>query len=287
VYVIYEQACIAAMDCGRADLQEVYHAALLAKFGEESVRVGIVRGMVLESKGEFAAATKLYEELATKDAGNKAIVKRQVAVLVGQGKFKEAISKLTVATKLEETKALREKEQPVEGKSVLERYQCDTESWMELASLYLKTTDLASAQFCYEELILSNPYNHLFHQRNAECLYTLGDMEMSFKYFAKAAQLNPESSRALYGLLLAAEKLQSKRKGDTKAGEYAEQVSAQASGDLPAMTRARVLSLPPSLPPSLSLSLSCSLALSLCNNPRNEQCVVMPYPVHTPPPSTL
>ena len=39
---------------------------------------------------------------------------------------------------------------------------------MELSQLYLKTNNFVGAQFCMEELILSNPYNHIYHQRYAE-----------------------------------------------------------------------------------------------------------------------
>ncbi len=44
----------------------------------------------------------------------------------------------------------------------------DYESWMELCDLYLQEHDYNKASFCMEELILSNPHNHLFHQRYAE-----------------------------------------------------------------------------------------------------------------------
>ena len=44
----------------------------------------------------------------------------------------------------------------------------DTDSWMELCDLYLMEQDYSKAAFCIEELILSNPRNHLFHQKYAE-----------------------------------------------------------------------------------------------------------------------
>lgn len=39
---------------------------------------------------------------------------------------------------------------------------------MELCDLYLQEHDYAKASFCMEELIMSNPHNHLYHQRYAE-----------------------------------------------------------------------------------------------------------------------
>ena len=44
----------------------------------------------------------------------------------------------------------------------------DYEAWMELCDLYLQEHDYAKASFCMEELIMSNPHNHLYHQRYAE-----------------------------------------------------------------------------------------------------------------------
>eukprot|EP00041_Stephanoeca_diplocostata_P007940 m.113883 g.113883 ORF g.113883 m.113883 type:complete len:55 (+) comp17106_c0_seq4:752-916(+) len=44
----------------------------------------------------------------------------------------------------------------------------DAEAWTELASLYLKENRFDKAQFCYEELIILNPYNHNVHERYAE-----------------------------------------------------------------------------------------------------------------------
>ena len=44
----------------------------------------------------------------------------------------------------------------------------DFDAWMELCDLYLHLQDYEKAAFCMEELIMSNPHNHLFHQRYAE-----------------------------------------------------------------------------------------------------------------------
>ena len=44
----------------------------------------------------------------------------------------------------------------------------DFDGWMELCDLYLLVQDYEKAAFCMEELLMSNPHNHLFHQRYAE-----------------------------------------------------------------------------------------------------------------------
>ena len=44
----------------------------------------------------------------------------------------------------------------------------DYEAWNELCDLYLSQHDYGNAAFCLEELLMSNPHNHLFHQKYAE-----------------------------------------------------------------------------------------------------------------------
>ena len=44
----------------------------------------------------------------------------------------------------------------------------DFEGWMELCDLYLSQLDYSESCYCMEELIMSNPHNHLFYQKFAE-----------------------------------------------------------------------------------------------------------------------
>ena len=44
----------------------------------------------------------------------------------------------------------------------------DYEAWMELCDLYIREHDYTKAAFCLEELIMSNPHNHLYHQKYAD-----------------------------------------------------------------------------------------------------------------------
>ena len=48
------------------------------------------------------------------------------------------------------------------------RFMTDYEAWNELCDLYLSLHDYANAAFCIEELIMSNPHNHLYHQKYAD-----------------------------------------------------------------------------------------------------------------------
>ena len=54
------------------------------------------------------------------------------------------------------------------------RFMADFDGWMELCDLYLLVQDYEKAAFCMEELLMSNPHNHLFHQRYAEVRHLNG-----------------------------------------------------------------------------------------------------------------
>lgn len=209
-WAINEQVCIAAMDCNVTDLGDKCYKALRVKFGADSVRLGILEGMQYESRGKWDLAKELYEGLLKLDPTNAAIMKRQVALLIGQSQIPAAIKKMN---------------------AYLEIFHIDAEAWMELAQLYLKTNNFVGAKFCMEELILQNPYNHVYHQRYAEILYSIGvsggqeSMTLALKYFAKAAKLNPLNTRAVYGVMLAAEKLVKKSSDPTTP-----ELSAKAQG---------------------------------------------------------
>uniref|UniRef100_A0A7N8Y6S4 ER membrane protein complex subunit 2 n=1 Tax=Mastacembelus armatus TaxID=205130 RepID=A0A7N8Y6S4_9TELE len=67
--------------------------------------------------------------------------------------------------------------------------------------------DYGKAAFCLEELMMTNPHNHLYCEQYAEVKYTQGgleNLELSRKYFAQALRLNNRNMRALFGLYMSA-----------------------------------------------------------------------------------
>merc|ERR1719300_270345 len=117
--------------------------------------------------------------------------KRQVAIYKAQKKIPEAIEKLN---------------------EYLKRFMTDYEGWNEMCDLYLSIHDYSNAAFCLEELLMSNPHNHLYHQKYADIKYTYGgtdNMELARSYYAQAVKLCPSNMRALYGLFLSAINLSS------------------------------------------------------------------------------
>ena len=55
----------------------------------------------------------------------------------------------------------------------IEFNQDDTESWIELADIYLSKQLYSKAAYCYEEILLNQPKNYLVNLRYAEVLYSM------------------------------------------------------------------------------------------------------------------
>ena len=183
LWTIHEQVFVAALDCGRMDLAKSCLAALEQQF-PKSLRVRKLRGMGFEASEEWDKAKKIYKSILMEDPANLIVRKRHIAVTKAQNVPSETVKEL---------------------KEYLDVYMSDQEAWMELADLYISMQEYHKAAFCLEELILTHPHNHLYHQRFAEIHYTIGStesLELSRKYFAQALKLDPNNIRALYGLFL-------------------------------------------------------------------------------------
>ncbi|XP_033726460.1 ER membrane protein complex subunit 2-like [Pecten maximus] len=194
LWVVYEQVCIAALDCQRFDLVDACISVLKDNF-PKSIRVDRLRGMFFEAQERFNKAEDVYKSIIDRDETNMFAKKRQVSVLKAQNKIPEAIDKLN---------------------SYLREFMTDFEAWTELCDLYLSQQDYQKASFCIEELIMSNPHNHLYHQKYAEICYTQGNFEQARSYFAQALKLNPNNIRALYGCFLSSCSLASTSKSKEK-----------------------------------------------------------------------
>ncbi|PAA93391.1 hypothetical protein BOX15_Mlig018160g1 [Macrostomum lignano] len=184
-WALYEQVFISALDCGRLEAADACLVQLSRQF-PNSQRIRRYEAMRLEAEDNLDAATEIYKKMSETDKLDSLSRKRLVAVLKARGRSVEAIKELT---------------------GYLKDFCTDFEAWLELSELYLNECDYKKAAFCMEELILSNPHHHLYHQRYAEIKYTEGtteSMELAKSYFAQAVRLNPNNMRALFGLLLAA-----------------------------------------------------------------------------------
>lgn len=180
-WAIYEQLCVAHLDVGAVDHAQKYCDLLKARFPTSS-RYLRLAGMLLEARGDSKAAIQLYSDAIKEHPTSGPLMKRRIAAFRGMGN-------LTMAQNL--------------LKKYLQLYAVDHEAWLEMADLCLVSRDFNEAAFCYEELILSFPNNHIFHARLAEVMYTLGGIDnlvTARTHFAAAHKILPTNLRALLGL---------------------------------------------------------------------------------------
>lgn len=171
------------MDCGRDDIAKNCITKLKIRF-TSSQRVKRLEGLYFESEKRFEDAKEIYDRILKDDETDLMARKRKIAIMKVEQQSSEAIKELI---------------------KHLQHFQSDYDSWMELCDLYLSEQDYARAAFCMEELLLSNPHNHLYYQKYAEIKYTQGGLDnltYARSYFAQAIKINPNNMRALYGLYL-------------------------------------------------------------------------------------
>ena len=131
----------------------------------ESHRVQRLKGMHLESLGKTREAQHIYDAVLKEDPTNSLVSKRKIAILRSENKLPDAINQLGI---------------------YLKTYMNDMEAWQELCDLYLKVQDYAKAAHTMEELVVTHPHHHLYQQRYADILYTMGGLDNvgEFRYTA-------------------------------------------------------------------------------------------------------
>lgn len=188
-WVVLEQVTLAAMDLHDNSLVEQCINQLLEKFPNSS-RVKRLRMMSkLELTRRYDDAQNQYKEMIKNDESNSLLYKRRIAILIAARRNTDAIQELC---------------------DYLKNFMNDHEAWIQLSELYIIEQDYSKAAFCMEELILSNPHNHLYHERYAEIQYTIGNpdsLELARAYYAQAVKLKPNGLRALYGVILSSNAL--------------------------------------------------------------------------------
>jgi tetratricopeptide (TPR) repeat protein len=208
VWTVYEQVCVAAVDCHQYELAESCLVKLSTRF-QDSRRVRRLEGLLAEARRDWSRAEQVYKDILQDDPTSAVARKRQACIARAKGNVPEAIKLIN---------------------AYLEDQCGDQSAWLELAKLYAEQHRYKQALFCYEELIALNHQNPQNHIRYAEMLYTEGvaskngDLLItSRKYFAQALDLKIRNNiRALYGLCSAAQAVHACKTVDQEAqGENA------------------------------------------------------------------
>jgi len=210
-WTLYEQVAVAAMDCQCLDVAKDCTKALQKNF-PESKRVGRLEAMLLEAKGSWAEAEKAYSSLLEDSPLDQILHKRRAAMAKARGNISEAIDLLN---------------------KYLETFMADHDAWRELAEIYVSLQMYKQAAFCYEELILSQPMNPLFHLAYADVLYTLGGLEniqTAKKYYSSTIGLTGgKNTRALFGVCLCTSAIGQLTKGRNKEDKDSSELHSLAA----------------------------------------------------------
>jgi len=140
----------------------------------------------MEAVCHYSEAKEVYSSMLERNPANSFAMKREVCVLLAKGMLEEG------------------------GKSLnryLQTYQGDIVAWQQMAELQIELNNRGAASFSYEELLLSEPTNFLYHNSYAELLYSLGgcdNFRLARRYFAQSLELNrTNNARAAFGLVMA------------------------------------------------------------------------------------
>ncbi|KAL9931693.1 hypothetical protein V8E36_009479 [Tilletia maclaganii] len=181
LWPILEQLASAAIDTGRWDLAEICIDRLAGRF-EESARVGVLQGMLLEGKGEFGKALELYDALLKKDETNLLVLKRRIGLLASlprsdpRGGPTKAIAALL---------------------EFIDTVYVDVEAWQQLASLYAAEDMLPESLYALEELLLLSPQNSFFVLQYAETLYSVGSVayiSRAWREYLRVIEMCPQEA---------------------------------------------------------------------------------------------
>lgn len=184
VWNTYESIFLSALDVGDIGLATTYLAKLQTKFPKSS-RVQRLLAMKFEALGEYDKAIAQYDKLLAENPGNILAMKRKASLRRSQGQLSEAVTILH---------------------EIIRLWPADSGVWIELCDIHLSQSDIASAAFCMEELILMEPVNAPAHTRLADCYYSLGSYDnfvKARKHYALSLDYQGPASnlRALYGLI--------------------------------------------------------------------------------------
>jgi tetratricopeptide (TPR) repeat protein len=184
VWNLREQIAVASLEEGDIALAETQVQLLTAEFPGSS-RVGRIKGMLLEAKGEFSNALALYNDILKKDVANVSIMKRKVCIHKAQQQWREVIEAIN---------------------EIVRKFPSDVASWQELGELYLSLCDYLAAVHCFEELVLLEPRNAHYHSRLAEALCSIGGSDrvlLARKHYTISLTIQGPrfNKRALYGLI--------------------------------------------------------------------------------------
>ncbi|KXN80770.1 ER membrane protein complex subunit 2-B [Leucoagaricus sp. SymC.cos] len=169
VWPVIEQLAMASLDVGRLDIAKTAWKALADRIGQDSPRVILLQGLIMEATEPLDLVLRFYESEAQKNAHNPIFWKRQVAVLRQMGKTEDAVNEL---------------------RQLLDTFYNDLEAWLELADLYSSCCHYSSTLQALSHALLLAPQNPFTFLQFAETVFTAGDIPLALKNFLIVIDMN-------------------------------------------------------------------------------------------------
>jgi tetratricopeptide (TPR) repeat protein len=186
-----EQLLLAYLDVGRTEQAQSLFQTLESAF--RGSRIEILRGRIQEALGNYETALQVYTKQSQVDPTHPHLLQRIAMAHVAKGDRTKGIECLV---------------------HYVDTFAQDTEAWTVLATLYLQHGFYQHARFCYEELLLLQPKNHVFLLRYAELVYGLGQWEEALQYYCRVIEIVPDGLMAWYGIHYTTRSLRKAQRGD-------------------------------------------------------------------------
>ena len=225
-WALTEQCLVAALECGKLDHAGTCLKSLTKKFGDKSIRVRKLAGLCAEAGGADDKARQIYDAILAEAPADQFAVRRQVAILKGQGELQAAIDVLEKKSVYQD-----DDKNPLKYQEV---HALDSLAFRELVNLYAQLGNTEKAIFYAEECILCDPFDYSLHARHGELAYARDQYDRAIAAFSQSLRLNESqnNARAAYGLHLAATKgaAAAKKAAAHKGGNSSAEVAANPDG---------------------------------------------------------
>ncbi|KAI8902394.1 hypothetical protein BC833DRAFT_573362 [Globomyces pollinis-pini] len=179
LYSIFDQLLVASVHTGDIPRAKLYLTSLENAFPKSSARLIKLQGLILEANGKFDEAIQLYETVLRSDLEFMDISKRRIMCFIAKNDHKLAIDTLVF---------------------YLDIYMQDTDAWVTLANLYTLKGFYHQAAYCWEELLILRPRQHLYMLKYADLMAGIEKLDVALKFYCGVIELVKDSVHAWYGI---------------------------------------------------------------------------------------
>lgn len=174
-FTILEEFYLSALECKAFDWADLALLMINKQIPRSPKSIRYL-AMFKEAKGELQEAKNLYRELIKSNPEDPAGYRRLAAFLRDSNLKDEAIETLNWGLKMN---------------------MADTQSWFELAEIYVSNMNYTKAAYWFEEVLLQKPTNYVYNLKYGELMYSIGggdNLILARKYFSKAVALLDEAA---------------------------------------------------------------------------------------------